>query len=191
MDLRHRFATNLRRIRHNRGISPEDLAYSAGVDRAYVSRIERAETYVGLEIIGMFADVLKVAPTEFLGCKPNASKERGAVTQHMDGTRARAEPITIESSRHQTPTFARRGFLAASTTPEWSRSFSEPLPLASPINLIEPPIVSDGIRPAPSSGLFAPPANWQTIPRSASGSGRVPGGGVARWSKAARTRAPK
>ena len=65
MDLRHRFATNLRRIRHNRGISQEDLAYEAGVDRAYVSRIERAVTYVGLEIIGKFADVLKVDPVEF------------------------------------------------------------------------------------------------------------------------------
>ena len=65
MDLRHRFATNLRRIRHNRGISQEDLAYEAGVDRAYVSRIERAVTYVGLEIIGKFAEVLKVDPAEF------------------------------------------------------------------------------------------------------------------------------
>jgi transcriptional regulator with XRE-family HTH domain len=65
MDLRHRFATNLRRIRHDRGISQEDLAYEAGVDRAYVSRIERAVTYVGLEIIGKFAEVLKVDPAEF------------------------------------------------------------------------------------------------------------------------------
>jgi transcriptional regulator with XRE-family HTH domain len=65
MDLRQRFATNLRRIRHNRGISQEDLAYEAGVDRAYVSRIERAVTYVGLEIIGKFAEVLKVDPAEF------------------------------------------------------------------------------------------------------------------------------
>ncbi|WP_315701880.1 MULTISPECIES: helix-turn-helix transcriptional regulator [unclassified Bradyrhizobium] len=65
MDLRQRFATNLRRIRHDRGISQEDLAYEAGVDRAYVSRIERAVTYVGLEIIGKFAEVLKVDPVEF------------------------------------------------------------------------------------------------------------------------------
>jgi transcriptional regulator with XRE-family HTH domain len=64
MDLRDRFATNLRRIRHARGISQEDLAYEAGVDRAYVSRIERAITYVGLEIIGKFAEVLKVDPAE-------------------------------------------------------------------------------------------------------------------------------
>ncbi|HTO66138.1 MAG TPA: helix-turn-helix transcriptional regulator [Bradyrhizobium sp.] len=65
MDLRQRFATNLRRIRHAQGISQEDLAYEAGVDRAYVSRIERAVTYVGLEIIGKFAEVLKVDPVEF------------------------------------------------------------------------------------------------------------------------------
>jgi transcriptional regulator with XRE-family HTH domain len=65
MDLRHRFATNLRRIRHDRGISQEDLAYEAGIDRAHVSKIERAVTYVGLEIIGKFAEVLKVDPAEF------------------------------------------------------------------------------------------------------------------------------
>lgn len=37
----------------------------AGVDRAYVSRIERAVTYVGLEINGKFSEVLKVDPVEF------------------------------------------------------------------------------------------------------------------------------
>jgi transcriptional regulator with XRE-family HTH domain len=56
MDLRHRFATNLRRIRHDRGISQEDLAYEAGVDRAYVSRIERAITYVGLAQLPYFSE---------------------------------------------------------------------------------------------------------------------------------------
>ena len=65
MDLRHRFATNLRRVRHEKGISQEDLAHHAGVDRAHVSKIERAVTYVGLEIIGKFAEVLEVDPAEF------------------------------------------------------------------------------------------------------------------------------
>ena len=62
MDLRQRFATNLRRIRNEKGISQEGLAFEAGVDRAYVSRIERAVTYVGLEIIGKFAGALEVDP---------------------------------------------------------------------------------------------------------------------------------
>jgi transcriptional regulator with XRE-family HTH domain len=65
MDLRQLFATNLRRIRHQRELSQEQLAHDAGVDRAYMSRVERAVTYVGLEIIGKLADVLEVDPVEF------------------------------------------------------------------------------------------------------------------------------
>lgn len=65
MDLRHLFATNLRRIRHQRKLSQEQLAHDAGVDRAYMSRVERGVTFVGLEIIGKLADVLGVDPAEF------------------------------------------------------------------------------------------------------------------------------
>jgi len=65
MDLRQLFATNLRRLRHGRKLSQEQLAYDAGVDRAYLSRVERAVTYVGLEIIGKLASILEVDPVEF------------------------------------------------------------------------------------------------------------------------------
>jgi transcriptional regulator with XRE-family HTH domain len=47
MDLRQLFATNLRRIRLDRKISQEQLAHDAGVDRAYLSRVERAVTGLG------------------------------------------------------------------------------------------------------------------------------------------------
>ncbi len=65
MDLRQLFALNLRRIRHSKGLSQEQLAHDAGVDRAYMSRVERGVTYVGLEIIGKLADVLETDPAEF------------------------------------------------------------------------------------------------------------------------------
>ena len=65
MDLRQLFATNLRRIRHQRKLSQEQLAHDAGIDRAYMSRVERAVTYVGLEIIGKLAAILEVDPAEF------------------------------------------------------------------------------------------------------------------------------
>ena len=65
MDLRQLFATNLRRIRHERKISQEGLAHDAEVDRAYMSRVERGVTHVGLEIIGRLAEVLEVDPAEF------------------------------------------------------------------------------------------------------------------------------
>ncbi len=50
-DLRQLFATNLRRLRKEKKISQERLAYDAGIDRAFLSGVERAVTYVGLEII--------------------------------------------------------------------------------------------------------------------------------------------
>jgi transcriptional regulator with XRE-family HTH domain len=75
MDLRQQFATNLRRIRHERKLSQEGLAHEAGVDRAYMSRVERAVTYVGLEIIGKLAEVLKVDPAEFFR-RPSRSAGR-------------------------------------------------------------------------------------------------------------------
>lgn len=66
MDIRQLFAANLRRIRHEKGFSQEELAYEADVDRAHVSKIERSLTYVGLEIIEKFSKVLGMPPDEFL-----------------------------------------------------------------------------------------------------------------------------
>jgi transcriptional regulator with XRE-family HTH domain len=66
MDLRDVFATNLRRLRNAKGISQEGLAYTAGVNRTYLSKLETGASYVGLEIIGKLADVLEVEPAELL-----------------------------------------------------------------------------------------------------------------------------
>jgi transcriptional regulator with XRE-family HTH domain len=66
MDLRGTFATNLRRIRHLRDLSQEDLAHEAGVSRSYLSQLEKGAFYASLKIIGKLADVLKVEPAEFL-----------------------------------------------------------------------------------------------------------------------------
>jgi transcriptional regulator with XRE-family HTH domain len=76
MDLRQLFAVNLRRIRHAQGISQERLAHDAGVDRAYLSKVERGVTYVGLEIIGKLVGVLKVDPAEFLSQPPKRVRKR-------------------------------------------------------------------------------------------------------------------
>ncbi|SHI05144.1 helix-turn-helix domain-containing protein [Bradyrhizobium erythrophlei] len=75
MDLRQLFATNLRRLRHERRVSQEQLAHDAEVDRAYLSRVERAATYVGLEIIEKLATILEVDPAEFFR-RPSRSGSR-------------------------------------------------------------------------------------------------------------------
>ena len=66
MDLREIFAANLRRIRHSRGLSQEVLAYEAGINRTYLSKLEKAVPYAGLEIIGKLSAVLDVEPAELL-----------------------------------------------------------------------------------------------------------------------------
>jgi transcriptional regulator with XRE-family HTH domain len=66
MDLRQVFASNLRRLRHARGLSQEDLAHQANVNRTYMSKIEKGGTWVGLEIIGKLSTVLEVEPAELL-----------------------------------------------------------------------------------------------------------------------------
>ena len=65
-DLRQAFAANLRRFRHAKGISQEDLAYEADVNRTYLSKLEKGVSYPGLEIIAKLADALEVEPAELL-----------------------------------------------------------------------------------------------------------------------------
>jgi transcriptional regulator with XRE-family HTH domain len=76
MDLRQVFATNLRRLRHSRGLSQEALAFEAGVNRTYMSKLEKGGSYPGLEIIGKLAAVLKVEPADLLK-PPTRRKSRG------------------------------------------------------------------------------------------------------------------
>jgi transcriptional regulator with XRE-family HTH domain len=65
-DLREACAANLRRLRHAKGISQEDLSYEADINRSYLSKLEKGASYPGLEIIAKLATVLEVAPAELL-----------------------------------------------------------------------------------------------------------------------------
>ncbi len=66
MDLREIFAANLRRLRHKKGFSQENLAYEADINRTYISKLEKGISYPGLEVIGKLAFVLDVEPAELL-----------------------------------------------------------------------------------------------------------------------------
>jgi transcriptional regulator with XRE-family HTH domain len=66
MDLRDVFAANLRRLRHAKGLSQDDLAYEAKVSRSYLSQLEKGAFYASLRIVGRVAKVLGVEPAELL-----------------------------------------------------------------------------------------------------------------------------
>ena len=77
MDLRNVFATNLRRLRRERGLSQEALAYESGVDRAYLSRIEKGEPSVGIDVIARLAAALEVDPSLLLKARRSDKRKRG------------------------------------------------------------------------------------------------------------------
>ena len=60
------FATNLRRLRHEKGLSQDDLAYEAEVSRSYLSQLEKGAHYASLKIVGRLAEALGVEPGELL-----------------------------------------------------------------------------------------------------------------------------
>lgn len=60
------FGQQLRRIRELTGISQEELAHRAGLDRTYVSSCERGRRNISLQAIIQIADALGVAPAELL-----------------------------------------------------------------------------------------------------------------------------
>lgn len=67
MTLRAVLAKNLRRLRRASGLSQEELAARAGLNRNYVGMLEREENAATVDVLEQLAAVLGVDPTELLG----------------------------------------------------------------------------------------------------------------------------
>jgi transcriptional regulator with XRE-family HTH domain len=66
MDLRDVLAANLRRLRAERGLAQDDLAYEAEVSRSYLSQLEKGAFYASLKILEKLAKALKVEAFELI-----------------------------------------------------------------------------------------------------------------------------
>lgn len=66
MSLREIFAANLRHRRQEVGLSQEELAHRAQIDRTYVSSLERCQYAATLDVIEKLAVELGVDPAELL-----------------------------------------------------------------------------------------------------------------------------
>jgi len=51
MNIREILAINLRRLRHQRGLSQEELAHQAKVDRTYIGALERSVYAAGIDVV--------------------------------------------------------------------------------------------------------------------------------------------
>lgn len=65
MRLRGLVAVNLRRLRLERGLSQEELADRAELNRNYVGMIEREENAATVDTLEKLSDVLQVEPAAF------------------------------------------------------------------------------------------------------------------------------
>jgi len=57
-------ASNLRRVRKERGLSQEELALRAGINRNYPGMIERLQHSPTIEMIERLCRVLKIEPAQ-------------------------------------------------------------------------------------------------------------------------------
>ena len=64
--LRDVLAKNMRRLRAARGLSQEALAHETGMNRTYVSSVERSERNVSIDNISRIAKGLQVEPWKLL-----------------------------------------------------------------------------------------------------------------------------
>ena len=78
MDIRKVFAANLKRYRGEVGLSQEQLALRADVDRTYVSSLERCVYAASIDVVDRLATVLGVEASVLLQRHRGTAKEDAA-----------------------------------------------------------------------------------------------------------------
>lgn len=72
MDTRRLVGRNLRRLRLALGISQEELAYRAGIDRVYMSELERGRRNPSLLVLTRLAKALGVTLNDLVSAEASA-----------------------------------------------------------------------------------------------------------------------
>ena len=96
MKARALVAWNVRRIRVDRGIPQEQLAYDAGIDRSYMSRLERQSENPTIDLLDRIAGTLDVHLSELFVQPPKGSNDAQAFAQRSQaGAPASQEEIAL------------------------------------------------------------------------------------------------
>ncbi len=66
MDLKEVMAVNLRRLRHDKELTQEELADRAGISARYVGKIESANVSASVSVLGRVAKALDVDPCDLI-----------------------------------------------------------------------------------------------------------------------------
>jgi transcriptional regulator with XRE-family HTH domain len=74
MKTRDTLAANMRRLRKEQGLSQEALAHAIGVDRSYISSLERSVYSASVDMIEKIAGAFKVDPGALISTKFGKAK---------------------------------------------------------------------------------------------------------------------
>lgn len=74
MGIREVFAANLKRYRRAAGLSQEELAHRADVDRTYISALERCQYAASIEIVDRISRELGTEPANLLREWPESER---------------------------------------------------------------------------------------------------------------------
>ena len=66
MEIREVLARNLRKLRQAQGLSQEELAHRAEIDRTYISALERSVYAAGIDVVDRLARALGVEAADLL-----------------------------------------------------------------------------------------------------------------------------
>jgi transcriptional regulator with XRE-family HTH domain len=75
MDVVQLLGRNVRRYRKLKGMTQEQLALEAGMERSYVSDLERGERNPSVKALGRLAAALSVAPMDLLDTAAESAPE--------------------------------------------------------------------------------------------------------------------
>jgi transcriptional regulator with XRE-family HTH domain len=71
MEIREVFSLNLKTLRQAKGMSQEELAHRAGIDRTYISSLERSVYSASIEVVDRLASALDVEAADLLKRPPD------------------------------------------------------------------------------------------------------------------------
>lgn len=75
MEIREVLALNLRKYRQAQGLSQEELAHRADIDRTYISAIERSVYAASIEVVDRLAQALGIEAADLLSRPAIPAKE--------------------------------------------------------------------------------------------------------------------
>jgi transcriptional regulator with XRE-family HTH domain len=78
MGIREVLALNVRRYRRAQGLSQEELAHRADLDRTYISSIERSIYAASIDVVDRIAQALEVEAADLLRRPERSRNTRGS-----------------------------------------------------------------------------------------------------------------